>query len=105
MADTFSCTLALTSSYLWNISLKYFMAFAMISARINPKPHTAIRYTDASFAFTMKDIAIAMIKLKGARTHMRSNIWYAFCRLVTSVVILVTKLAVLNLSILEKEKV
>lgn len=39
----------------------------------------------------------------GARTHMRSIIWKAFCRLVTSVVIRVTRPAVENLSMLEKE--
>ena len=39
----------------------------------------------------------------GARTHIRSIIWKAFCKLVTSVVMRVTRPAVENLSMLEKE--
>ena len=42
--------------------------------------------------------------MSGARTAIRMSIWYAFCTFVTSVVIRVIRLAVLNLSMLEKEK-
>ena len=45
----------------------------------------------------------ANTRCTGARTHMRSIIWNAFCTLVTSVVIRVTRPAVENLSMLEKE--
>ena len=43
--------------------------------------------------------------ISGARTATRKSIWAAFCTLVTSVVIRVTRPAVLNLSMLEKAKV
>ena len=48
-----------------------------------------------------------MLKMRfnGALTETRSSIWNAFWRLFTSVVILVTRPAELNLSILENEKV
>ena len=45
----------------------------------------------------------ANTRCTGARTHMRSIIWKAFCTLGTSVVIRVTRPAVENLSMLEKE--
>ena len=45
----------------------------------------------------------ANTRCTGARTHMRSIIWNAFCTLVTSVVMRVTRPAVENLSMLEKE--
>ena len=46
---------------------------------------------------------IANTRCTGARTHMRRIIWKAFCTLVTSVVMRVTRPAVENLSMLEKE--
>ena len=46
---------------------------------------------------------IAQTILIGARTNIRSSIWYAFCTLVTSVVNRVINPAVLNRSILENE--
>ena len=46
----------------------------------------------------------AKTRCTGARTHMRSIIWKAFCTLVTSVVMRVTRPAVEYLSMLEKEK-
>ena len=53
-------------------------------------------------------MADAMMRAKtrwtGARTHIRSIIWKAFCTLVTSVVMRVTRPAVEYLSMLEKEK-
>ena len=52
----------------------------------------------------MEAMISAKTRWTGARTHMRSIIWNAFCRLVTSVVRRVTRPAVLNLSMLEKEK-
>lgn len=45
---------------------------------------------------------MAKIRLAGALIHILKIIWYEFCTLVTSVVSLVTRPAVLNLSILEK---
>lgn len=42
--------------------------------------------------------------ISGARTAIRKSIWTAFCTLVTSVVIRVTRPAVLNLSMLERQR-
>ena len=53
----------------------------------------------------IKHMTMLQISVIGALTAIRRIIWYAFCMFVTSVVILVTRPAVLNLSILEKEKV
>ena len=50
-------------------------------------------------------ITIAMIIDAGARIAIRSTIWYAFCRFVTSVVRRVIRLDVEYLSIFEKEYV
>ena len=52
-----------------------------------------------------KHMNIEHSSISGARTAMRSIIWKAFWMLVTSVVIRVTRPAVENLSMLEKEKV
>ena len=51
----------------------------------------------------MQDMNRANTRCTGARTHIRSIIWNAFCTLVTSVVIRVTRPAVENLSMLENE--
>ena len=58
----------------------------------------------AILALIINAIAMAQIRLAGARVHIRKIIWYAFCRLVTSVVRRVIRPAVLYLSMLEKEK-
>ena len=50
-----------------------------------------------------KHMAMEHRSIRGARTAMRRLIWKAIWVLVTSVVIRVTRLAVLNLSMLEKE--
>ena len=59
----------------------------------------------ATLALIINAIAMAQIRLAGARVHIRRIIWYAFCRLVTSVVRRVIRLAVLNLSMFENEYV
>ena len=51
-----------------------------------------------------KHMAMLHISVSGARTAKRSIIRYAFCTLVTSVVMRVTSPAVLNLSMFEKLK-
>ena len=64
----------------------------------------ATRNTMVSERLTMEAMISAKTRWTGARTHMRSIIWNAFCRLVTSVVIRVTRPAVEYLSMLENEK-
>ncbi len=59
----------------------------------------------ASLALIVNAMTIAQIILAGALVNIRRIIWYAFCILVTSVVILVTSPAVLNLSIFANENV
>lgn len=59
----------------------------------------------AIFAFINAVIAKEKISINGALTAIRIIIWYAFWILVTSVVSLVTRLEVENLSMFEKEKV
>mgnify|MGYP007110820245 CR=1 FL=1 len=59
----------------------------------------------ASLALIVNAMTIAQIILAGALVNIRRIIWYAFYILVTSVVILVTSPAVLNLSIFANENV
>ena len=72
---------------------------------IPPRIITAIKNILAIFTLIVKEIIMAKIRLAGALIHILKIIWYEFCTLVTSVVSLVTRPAVLNLSILEKENV
>ena len=58
----------------------------------------------AILALIKNAMNIAQIRENGARMHIRRIIWYAFWMLVTSVVSRVTSPAVLNLSMLENEK-
>lgn len=58
-----------------------------------------------SLGLMKKHMHMLRISIMGDRTATLRDIWYAVCMLVTSVVILVTRPAVLNLSMLEKEKV
>ena len=58
-----------------------------------------------SLALILNAMTIAQIMLAGALVNIRKIIWYAFCRLVTSVVRRVTSPAVLNLSIFANENV
>lgn len=51
-----------------------------------------------------RHMTIEQTSISGARTATRISIIKEFCRLVTSVVIRVTRPAVLNLSMLENEK-
>ena len=64
----------------------------------------AVRKTALNSALIKKHIAMLKISISGARTAMRRIICQAFCRLVTSVVMRVTRPAVLYLSMFEKEK-
>ena len=72
-----------------------------------PKPSTgtAQRNTVAIRAFILNDIIRENISISGLRIAIRMSIMYACCILVTSVVSLVIRLAVENLSILAKENV
>ena len=58
-----------------------------------------------SLALMSRHITMLQISINGALRAMRRHIWKAICKLVTSVVIRVTRPAVLNLSMLEKENV
>ena len=71
-----------------------------------PKPRTGstARKTRESLALCRKAITRANTSVQGARNAMRVSIMKACCTFVTSVVMRVTRPAVLNLSILEKEK-
>ena len=51
----------------------------------------------------IRHITMLLISMMGALTAIRIIIWNAFCRLVTSVVMRVTRPAVLNLSMFENE--
>ena len=71
----------------------------------NPIARTTSAATNTSDSSTLivKHIIILQMSMSGARTAIRMSIWYAFCTFVTSVVIRVIRLAVLNLSMLVNE--
>ena len=64
----------------------------------------ATRKMILSFLWMRKHIAKAETMFSGARNEVRNSIWKAFWMLDTSVVIRVTRPAVENLSMSEKEK-
>lgn len=66
----------------------------MQNATIAPRIIAAITNVIPMIGLSMHDIIVAEIKSTGARTSIRIDIWYAFCTLVTSVVMRVIKLAV-----------
>ena len=103
IADTFSCTLALSASYLVNTTLNVVMAFIMIIIKANASTAIATRKIVLRSGLITKHIITEIVSISGGRTAIRMIIWNAFCTFVTSVVIRVTRPAVENLSILEKE--
>ena len=64
---------------------------------------SAARKIRVSLTLIMKHIVMLRISMRGALTAMRIIIWKAFSMLVTSVVILVTRPAVLKRSMFENE--
>ena len=66
---------------------------------------TAIRNMELKRGLIIMHMAKLKTRFSGARTATRITIINAFCTLVISVVIRVTRPGTLNLSILEKEKV
>ncbi len=105
MAETFSWTLALRSSYrsktFWNRG----RVTAMMTPRATTSTTMATRKTRLSWGLIKRHRAREASSIRGERMPIRRITIKAFCRLVTSVVIRVTRPAVLNLSMLEKEKV
>ena len=76
----------------------------MIRKRPRPRTGRAIRNTMLSRLLILTAMITANTSMIGARNAMRISIWNAFWTLVTSVVSLVTREAVLNLSMFLKEK-
>ena len=75
----------------------------MMAASTTTRKTTATTNTSDSGPPMTTAMNMANTRCTGARTHMRRIIWKAFCTLVTSVVMRVTRPAVENLSMLEKE--
>ena len=75
----------------------------MMAASTATRKATATTNTSDSEPPMTTAMNMANTRCTGARTHMRKIIWKAFCTLVTSVVMRVTRPAVENLSMLEKE--
>ena len=103
MAETFSWMEALSASYFLNMTLNTLVAKIMIRPSTTARKKIAIRNMELRRGLMMKLITIELTSISGARTAMRRHIWYAFCTLVTSVVMRVMRPAVLNLSMFEKE--
>ena len=77
----------------------------MITPSTRIKNTTAIKNMLLSLGLIIRHMAKLNTRFKGARTATRISIIKAFCTLVISVVIRVTRPGTLNLSILENEKV
>ena len=105
MDVTFSWTLAFRSSYFSNSFLNTGMTRCMMVKRPIPRITSPIMNIRVSFTLIRKHMTMLRIIIMGARTAILIVIWKAFWTFVTSVVILVTRPAVLNLSMLENEKV
>ena len=76
----------------------------MMKNKPNARTTSAATNISDSSTLMVKHIIMLHMSMSGALTAIRMSIWYAFCTFVTSVVIRVIRLAVLNLSMLEKEK-
>ena len=70
----------------------------IISAKITPNTMLAMMKMRLNCGLMTKHITMLDNRLNGARTDVRIICWYAFCRLVTSVVMRVTRPDVLYLS-------
>ena len=77
----------------------------MIEPITTSRNTTAIRNMALKRGLMIRHMAKLKTRFSGARTATRISIINAFCTLVISVVIRVTRPGTLNLSILEKEKV
>ena len=105
MAETFSWTLAFSSSYLWNTWLKMRMVTVMMIPIAATRKTTAMRNMPLRGGLIHMHMRKLNNRVRGERTATRITIIKAFWMLVTSVVIRVTRPGTLNLSMLEKEKV
>ena len=100
---TFSSTTLFKSSYFSNILFIIGCTFLII--KYSPIPTNGIKSKKISDNFTLIERAAhrEMININGVLTAILIITWNAFCTFVTSVVNLVIKLLVENLSIFEKE--
>ena len=103
--ETFSCTEALRASYFLNTLVKTFIAARMIKNNPNPTSGMSPIKMKAIKPPLMNAITAENIIISGALTTIRIIIAKAICTCETSVVILVTKEAIENLSILANENV
>ena len=71
MADTFSCTLALRSSYLRNTSLKIGVACIIMKMSAAASTTIAARKIMLSSALMKKHMIMLQMSISGARTAMR----------------------------------
>lgn len=85
--------------------MKIFSVTTMMVPMTAIKNTTAIRNMELKRGLMSRHMIKLKIKFSGARTATRMIIINAFCTLVISVVIRVTRPGTLNLSILEKENV
>ena len=76
----------------------------IIKKSTKPRSISATKNIVLIVGLMIKHITILHIIISGALTAILRSIWYAFCTLVTSVVIRVIRPAVLYLSILENAK-
>ena len=104
MASTFSCTTELSLSYWRSICLKSLAALLMRMASAAERKTMATRKMSDSLPFIIRHIMNENTRFRGALNEVRSSIWVAFWILETSVVMRVTRPAVLYLSMSLKEK-
>ena len=104
MAFKFSPTTLFNSSYFLNTFSKYGWALNVINASNIARGSIVAIYTNDKFLFIENAIIKANIIITGPLTNSLIIIWNAFWTFVTSVVSLVTKLDVENLSIFVNEK-
>ena len=79
------------------------MVLSMMKMSAAPRSTMATKKMTERLGEMMRHITSEATSVMGARVAMVSTIWKAFCTLVTSVVMRVTRPAVLNLSMLPKE--
>ena len=103
IAAMFSCTELFSASYFLKMRLNSGNTYRTIPNRIAAKKGTMIRKISAISELIRQAITTEKIIISGTRTAIRISIPKAFCTLVTSVVIRVTREEVENLSMSAKE--
>ena len=105
MPFTFSCIDSFRASYFLNTFLNNGIAWLITIKRPNPSTGIVRRKTSARRPPMYKAITKEKMIIRGLRKARRISIMYASCTFVTSVVILVTRDEVENLSMFSKEYV